>query len=64
MLIPDWGSAWETDRVYNELLGGRSLGMTSMEQSLAELVRANVITTDEARVRSSRLDELDRLLAG
>jgi twitching motility protein PilT len=52
------------DRVYNELLGGRSLGMTSMEQSLAELVRANVITADEARVRSSRLDELDRMLAG
>ena len=52
------------DRVYNELLGGRSLGMTSMEQSLAELVRAKVITADEARVRSSRLDELDRMLAG
>lgn len=52
------------DRVYNELLGGRSLGMTSMEQSLAELVRANVITPDEARIRSSRLDELNRMLAG
>jgi twitching motility protein PilT len=52
------------DRVYNELLGGRSLGMTSMEQSLAGLVRANVITADEARARSSRLDELERMLAG
>jgi len=52
------------DRVYNELLGGRSCGMTSMEQSLAELLRANVITADEARVRSSRLDELERILAG
>jgi len=51
------------DRVYNELLGGRSRGMTSMEQSLAEMVRANLITVDEARVRSSRLDELERMLA-
>jgi twitching motility protein PilT len=52
------------DRVYNELLGGRSRGMISMEQSLADLVRANVISVDEARVRSSRLDELERMLAG
>ncbi len=50
------------DRVYNELLGGRSRGMTSMEQSLAELVHANVINADEARVRSSRPDELERML--
>ena len=52
------------DRLYNELVGGRSRGMMSMEQSLAGLVRANVITADEARVRSSRLDELERMLAG
>ena len=51
------------DRIYNELLGGRSRGMTSMEQSLAELVRVNIITADEARVRSSRPDELERMLA-
>jgi len=37
--------------------------MTSMEQSLAELVRVNIITADEARVRSSRPDELERMLA-
>jgi twitching motility protein PilT len=52
------------DRVYNELLGGRSLGMISMEQSLADMVCANAITVDEARVRSSRMDELERMLAG
>jgi twitching motility protein PilT len=52
------------DRVYNELLGGRSRGMVSMEQSLADLVRAEVISGDEARVRCSRLDELERMLAG
>lgn len=51
------------DRLYNELLGGRSRGMISMEQSLAKLVREEAITADEARVRSSRPDELERLLA-
>jgi len=54
----------DADRVYNELLGGRSRGMTSMEQSLAELVRANSVTADEVRVRSSRPEELERMLAG
>jgi len=52
------------DRMYNELLGGRARGMTSMEQSLAELVRADAITADEARVRCSRPDELERILLG
>jgi twitching motility protein PilT len=52
------------DRFYNELLAGRSRGMISMEQSLAELVREGAITADEARVRSSRPDELERMLAG
>jgi twitching motility protein PilT len=52
------------ERVYNELLGGRSRGMVSMEQSLADLVHSDVISADEARVRCSRLDELERMLAG
>ena len=52
------------DRLYNELVGGRSRGMVTMEQSLADLVRAGTVSADEARVRSSRLDELERLLAG
>jgi twitching motility protein PilT len=52
------------DRLYNELLTGRSTGMFSMEDSLAALVKQGTITADEARVRSSRPDELERMLAG
>ena len=37
--------------------------MISMEQSLAKLVGQGTITIEEARVRSSRLDELDRMLS-
>ncbi len=51
------------DRIYNELLGGRSRGMVSMEQSLAGLVAEGVISADEARVRCSRPDELERMLS-
>jgi twitching motility protein PilT len=50
------------DRLYNELVGGR--GMISMERSLADLVRAGSVSLEEARARSSRPDELDRMLVG
>jgi twitching motility protein PilT len=48
------------ERLYNELVSGR--GMISMEHSLAQLVRSGTIAADEARMRSSRPDELGRLL--
>jgi Tfp pilus assembly pilus retraction ATPase PilT len=38
--------------------------MVTMEQSLVDLVRAGTVAADEARVRSSRPDELERMLAG
>ncbi len=50
------------DRLYDELVGGRSRGMVSMEQSLADLVRAGAINGEEARVRSSRPEEFERIL--
>ena len=52
----------KVDRLYNELVSGRSLGMQSMDQALADLVRAGAISVDESRARSSRPDELDRIL--
>ena len=52
------------DRLYNELIGGRSRGMISMEQSLAELVQSGSISADEAPARSTRPDELERMIAG
>lgn len=50
------------ERLYNELLSGRALGMRSMEDSLAELVAGSVIDPDEARARTVRSAELERLL--
>ena len=50
------------DRLYNELIGGRALGMQSMEQALADLVRSGAIAADEATARAGRPDELARLL--
>ena len=52
------------DRLYNELTNGRGRGMASMERSLADLVGSGAISSDEARMRSSRPDELERLLVG
>jgi twitching motility protein PilT len=53
-----------SERLYNELLSGRALGMRSMEDSLAELVAGSVIDPDEARARTVRSAELERLLGG
>jgi twitching motility protein PilT len=52
------------DRIYNELVGGASRGMVTMEKSLVGLVHAGTISADEARARSSRPDELERMLVG
>jgi len=38
--------------------------MISLEDSLARLVQQGFITVEDARVRSSRPDELDSLLRG
>jgi len=51
-----------TDRLYNELVAGRGQGMQTMEHALTELVRAGAISADEAHDRSSRPDELNRML--
>ncbi len=51
-----------TDRLYNELVAGRSRGMQTMEQSLIDLVRAGAVTVEEAQSRTSRPDELLRML--
>lgn len=51
-----------TDRLYNELVAGQSLGMCTMESALAGLVRSGRIAADEALSRSSRPEELRRML--
>jgi len=48
--------------LYNEITLGKKLGMISFEESLARLVRAGTITLDEARVRTTRSEELEGYL--
>ena len=45
-----------------EITLGRRQGMIALEDSLAQLVRDGLITPDDARVRSSRPDELESLM--
>ena len=47
-----------------EITLGKRHGMISLEDSLSGLVREGLITAEDARVRSSRPDELDSLLRG
>jgi twitching motility protein PilT len=54
-----------TEKLQNlatEITLGKRAGMISLEDSLATLVRDGLITVEDARVRSSRPDELDSLL--
>jgi twitching motility protein PilT len=47
-----------------EITLGKRHGMISLEDSLVRLVQQGFITVEDARVRSSRPDELDSLLRG
>lgn len=46
----------------SEITLGKRQGMISLEDSLASLVRKKLITLEDARIRSSRPEELDSLL--
>jgi twitching motility protein PilT len=48
----------------SEITLGKRAGMISLEDSLARLVKQGAITVEDARIRSSRPDELDSLLRG
>jgi twitching motility protein PilT len=47
-----------------ELTLGKRHGMVTLESSLVELIHAGLITLEDARVRSSRPEELESLLRG
>ncbi len=49
-------------RIPNEITLGKRAGMTSMEASLASLVKKGLVDAQEARMRSTRPAELDSLL--
>jgi twitching motility protein PilT len=67
---------WNTDAIRNlirrgddhmlrsQIAMGRSEGMTTMEQSLAELVRAGRIPRETAFAHCFRVDDLRRYLEG
>jgi twitching motility protein PilT len=50
------------ENLITEITLGKRQGMISFEDSLARLVRQGVITLDEARIRSSRPEELESQL--
>ncbi len=52
------------EKLYNEITLGKRQGMTSFEESLAQLVREGRIDLEEARVRASHPEELDTRLRG
>jgi twitching motility protein PilT len=52
----------KTHQIYSALQTGGSSGMQTMDASLADLVRKNVITRELAESRSSTPDELRRLM--
>jgi twitching motility protein PilT len=52
----------KTHQIYSALQTGASHGMQTMDASLADLVRRNLITRELAEARSSAPDELRRLM--
>lgn len=51
-------------QIYSAIQTGMKMGMMTMEQSLANLVRAGVISFEMAVSKSSKPEELQRILAG
>jgi twitching motility protein PilT len=51
-------------QIYSMLQAGSKVGMQTMSQSLAELVRAGKVSKDEALARAPLPDELLTLLSG
>ena len=51
-------------QIYSAMQGGGKFGMQTMDQSLAQLVRANTVTMDVALERCHHEDDLRRLVSG
>ena len=50
------------ESLHNEITLGRRMGMVTMEESLARLVRSGAVTLEEAQLRAPHPEELDSLL--
>jgi twitching motility protein PilT len=53
----------KVEHLHTEITLGKRLGMVTMEETLARLVRSGLVAADEARMRASHPDELETLLA-
>lgn len=51
-------------QIHNAMMSGRKLGMQSMDDSLADLVRRGVVDREAALRRAQHPDDLSRLLTG
>ncbi|HWJ62022.1 MAG TPA: PilT/PilU family type 4a pilus ATPase [Acidimicrobiales bacterium] len=49
-------------QIHNAMMSGRKLGMQSMDDSLADLVRRGLVTLEQAQRRAQNPDELSRLI--
>lgn len=49
-------------QIHNAMMSGRKLGMQSMDDSLADLVRRGLVTLEQAQKRAQNPDELSRLV--
>lgn len=49
-------------QIPSEITLGKRIGMVSLEESLATLVRRGIVTADEARMRSRRPEEFDSMV--
>jgi twitching motility protein PilT len=54
----------KASQIYSAIQTGAKLGMQTMEQSLANFVKSGAVDLEEAMTKSSRPDELQRLVAG
>ena len=52
------------ENLHNEITLGKRLGMVSLEESLARLVRSGAILPEEAQIRATHVEELESLLRG
>jgi len=54
----------KASQMYSSIQTGAKLGMTTLEQSLSNLVLNGIISQEEAMAKSARPDELQRILQG
>jgi twitching motility protein PilT len=52
----------KTAQLYSQIQTGAQMGMQTLERALANLVKPGIVTREEALTKTTRPDELERLL--